>query len=124
MIKNISRITIYVNNQEEAETFWVEKMGFNVVLEQPMGDSRWLEVAPEHAETRFVLYDKQLMKKMNPDVNTAHPSLILSSSHLEQTHKMLKEKGVNIRDIQRLPYGMMCTFFDQDNNPYMLREDK
>ena len=30
MINKIFKITIYVNNQEEAKKFWVDKMGFEV----------------------------------------------------------------------------------------------
>lgn len=37
MINNIGKITLYVNNQEEAKEFWTKKMKFVVKLEQPMG---------------------------------------------------------------------------------------
>lgn len=124
MITSLSRITIYVENQEEAKTFWVQKMGFKVMLEQAMGESSWLEVGLPQGGTRLVLYDKGLMKKQNPKVNTGHPSLIFSTLHIETTQKSLKEKGVEIKDVMKLPYGSMCTFHDQDGNVYMLREDK
>lgn len=45
MIDSIGKITLYVNNQNEARDFWTEKMGFIVRLEQQMGaDQKWLEV--------------------------------------------------------------------------------
>ena len=37
MIDSIGKITLYVNNQNEARDFWTEKMGFIVRLEQQMG---------------------------------------------------------------------------------------
>lgn len=47
MIKKIGKITIYVNNQEEAKAFWTEKLNFVIKLEQPMGPNMtWLEVGP------------------------------------------------------------------------------
>ena len=47
MIDSIGKITLYVNNQNEARDFWTEKMGFIVRLEQQMGaDQKWLEVEP------------------------------------------------------------------------------
>ena len=60
MIDSIGKITLYVNNQNEARDFWTEKMGFIVRLEQQMGaDQKWLEVGPEYGGgTSFVLYDK------------------------------------------------------------------
>ena len=30
MINAISKVTLYVNNQEEAKAFWTEKVGFEV----------------------------------------------------------------------------------------------
>ena len=49
MIDSIGKITLYVNNQNEARDFWTEKMGFIVRLEQQMGaDQKWLEVGPEY----------------------------------------------------------------------------
>ena len=32
MVNKIGKITIYVNNQDEAKKFWIEKMGFVVKL--------------------------------------------------------------------------------------------
>ena len=124
MITSISRITIYVENQQEAEHFWVDTMGFVKVYEQPMKDSKWLEVAPRKEGTRFVLYEKALMKKQNPHADMSHPSLILSTLHLDQTHTTLKQRGVDIDDVMHMPYGSMCTFKDPDGNVYLLREDK
>lgn len=37
MINKIGKITLYVNNQEEAKSFWIEKLGFVVKFEQAMG---------------------------------------------------------------------------------------
>jgi len=124
MITNISRITLFVNDQQEAKRFWVEKMGFHVVEERAMEGVKWLEVAPPNSQISFLLYDKGLMKKQNPQAITTHPSLILSTLHLGNTRKMLKERDVDIEEIITMPYGTMCTFYDPEGNAYMLREDK
>lgn len=125
MIKTISKITIYVSDVQAAKKFWVEKMGFVVRLEQPMGsDMVWLEVAPSmEAETTFVLYARSLMESQNKEVSTTHPSIILSCENLKELHGKLKGQGVDISDVQVLPYGSMCNFYDQDKQNYMVRED-
>ena len=47
MINKIGKITIYVNNQDEAIDFWTKKAGFIVKFEQAMGPNmKWVEVAP------------------------------------------------------------------------------
>lgn len=125
MINKIGKITLYVNNQEEAKKFWTEKVGFIVKHEFPMGPSaKWLEVGPSENEfTTFVLYEKDMMEKQNPKANLGHPSIILSTDNIEKAHEELKERGVKVTEVMKLPYGSMFTFHDQDDNPYMLRED-
>ena len=116
MITNISRITLFVDDQQQAKDFWVKKMGFHVVEEQKLERGKWLEVAPPNSSVRFVLYDKELMKQQNPQAITTHPSLILSTLHLGNTRKILKERDVDIEEIITMPYGSMCTFYDPDGN--------
>ena len=117
---------MYVNNQQEAKEFWTEKLNFIVKFEAIMGpDMKWLEVGPDtEAFTTFVLYDKKQMKKQNPKTSVEHPSIILSTNDLEHAHKAMKEKGVKVGDINKMGYGSMFSFEDQDGNSYLLREDK
>lgn len=125
MINSIAKITLYVENQDEAKRFWTEKMGFQVRLEQQMGpDMKWLEVGPDQESTAvFVLYERKLMEAQNGEVNTGHPSVILSASDLKGTHERLVNNGVRVEDIVKMPYGSMFTFYDMDGNRFLLRED-
>ncbi|MDU4890169.1 MAG: VOC family protein [Clostridium sp.] len=126
MINKIGKITLYVNNQEEAKEFWTNKMGFVVKLEQPMGPNmKWLEVGPSAEEfTSFVLYEKQLMKSQNPEANVSHPNIILSTSDIQSTYDEMKAKDIKVEELMIMPYGKMFVFKDQDNNDYLVREDK
>lgn len=125
MINKIGKITIYVNNQDEAKKFWTEKLGFVVKVEQPMGPNmKWIEIAPSESEfTTFILYDKKLMESQE-GVSTSHPSILLSSTDVESSYEKMKEKGIDIGDMINMPYGKMFSFKDQDGNEYLLREDK
>ena len=38
--------------------------------------------------------------------------------------KFKKAKGIEVTDIVTMPYARLFTFKDQDNNEYLLREDK
>lgn len=125
MIQRISKITIYVNNQQEAKKFWTEKIGFKVILEQPMGpNATWIEVGTDTLETTFILYEKRLMLQQKPNANVGHPSIILSTNDISKTYQSMEEKGVKVDKILEMPYGKMYTFYDPDGNPYLLREDK
>ena len=126
MINKIGKITIYVNNQEEAKEFWTKKMNFVVKLEQPMGPNmKWLEVGPsEDSFTTFVIYEKNLMLAQNPQANVGHPNIILSTDDIESTYNEMKTNEVEVGEIMKMPYGSMFKFKDMDGNKYLVREDK
>ena len=126
MINKIFKITIYVNNQEEATKFWVDKMGFKVRREDNMmAEHKWLEVSPKDGDsTTFVLYDKNLMKSQNPSINVGHPSVMLYTKDIEKSYSDMKSIGIVVGEIMNYPYGKMYNFFDNDGNTYLLYSDK
>lgn len=125
MIANISKITLYVNNQEQAERFWIDKMGFDLKLKVPMGkEHQWIEVAPKSAQTTLVLYDKALMKKQGKENNIQQPSIIFSTTDLMKTYWNLTDKGVKVGKVMEYPHGKMFIFQDQDQNDYLIKEEK
>ena len=125
MINKIGKITIYVQDQKQAKDFWVNKLGFVVKGEFPMGPSAtWLEVGPSEDEfTTLVIYDKALMEKQNPSA-VAHPSILFSTSDVESAYEQMKQNGVEVDDLLKMPFGTMFNFKDQDGNTYLLKEDK
>ncbi|MBS5936843.1 VOC family protein [Clostridium sartagoforme] len=125
MIRKIGKITLYVSDQESAKRFWTEKLNFVVKFEQAMGPNmKWIEVGPSEDEfTTFVLYNKEMMKKQNPSTNVEHPSIILSTDNIDKTYEEIKNKGVKVGEIMKMPYGSMFNFFDEDGNQYLVRED-
>ena len=126
MINKIFKITIYVDNQEEAKKFWVDKMGFEVKREENMmGEHKWLEVSPKDDDsTTFVLYDKNLMKSQNSSINVGHPSVMLYTKDIEKSYSDMKSIGIVVGEIMNYPYGKMYNFFDNDGNTYLLYSDK
>ncbi|MBX9974658.1 VOC family protein [Cytobacillus firmus] len=125
MINKIGKITVYVEDQEQAKDFWLNKMGFVLKLEQPMGpNASWIEVGPSDDEfTTLVLYSKAAMEQQNPSA-VAHPSILFSTADIEAAYEQMKQNGVEVEDMLKMPFGTMFTFKDQDGNNYLLREDK
>lgn len=114
MINKIAKITIYVNDQEEAKLFWTQKMNFIIKLEQQMGHNmKWLEVGPSRNEfTSFILYDKKVMLSQNNGANVCHPNVILSTDNIETTYEEIKSNGVSVGEMMVMPYGKMFKFED------------
>ncbi|MEH7355640.1 VOC family protein [Neobacillus drentensis] len=125
MINKIGKITVYVQDQEEAKDFWLNKVGFVLKVEQPMGpDASWIEVGPSEDEfTTIVLYSKSAMEQHQPS-KVAHPSILFSTTDIESAYEKMKQNGVEVEEMLRLPFGTMFSFKDQDGNDYLLREDK
>lgn len=125
MINKIGKITLYVQDQQQAKDFWLNKMGFVLKFEQQMGPNMaWIEVGPSEDEfTTLVLYSKAAMEQHKPS-KVAHPSILFSTTDIESAYAKMKENGVKVDEMQRMPFGTMFTFYDQDGNDYILREDK
>src|SRR5947208_1046748 len=56
MIDAVATICIFVTDQERAKAFYTEKLGFEWRQDAPMGESRWIAVAPPGARTEVILY--------------------------------------------------------------------
>ena len=125
MINKIGKITLYVQDQEQAKDFWLNKVGFVLKFEQPMGPNMsWIEVGPSEDEfTTLVLYSKSAMEQQQPS-KVAHPSILFSTTDVESAYEKMKQNEVEVGDMLRMPFGTMFSFKDQDGNEYLLREDK
>ncbi|MGL5348209.1 MAG: VOC family protein [Peptostreptococcaceae bacterium] len=125
MINKIAKVTIYVNDQDEALKFWTEKLNFVTKIDATEGPLRWIEIAPKESEwVTIVLYDRKLMEKECPAVDTEYKKVILSTEDLEAAYNEMKAKGIEVTDIVQMEYAKLFTFKDQDGNEYLLREDK
>lgn len=125
MINKIGKVTVYVQDQEQAKDFWLNKMGFVLKMEEPMGPyTKWIEVGPSEDEfTTLVLYSKSAMEQQKPSA-VSHPSVLFSTTNIESAYEKMKQNGVEVDDMLRMPFGTMFSFKDQDGNDYLLREDK
>src|SRR5260370_7603198 len=56
MFTKIGTISVGVSDQDKALDFYVNKLGFEKIDDQPMSETeRWLEVAPPGAQTHIIL---------------------------------------------------------------------
>ncbi|QDS38247.1 VOC family protein [Brevibacillus brevis] len=125
MISKVGQIMLYVNNQDQAVSFWTEKLGFRVVSEEKNGEMRWIEIAPaQGAETSIVLHNKELVAKMSPGMNLGTPSLLLFSENIEELRNNLMNKNVKVGDIVTMPSGRVFNFADDEENYFAVLEKK
>jgi len=118
MINKVGQIMLYVSNQDEAVNFWTEKVGFHVVAEEDNGEGmKWIELSPtKEAETSIILHNKELISKMEPELNLGTPSLLFFSDNLDELYNRLQNKDVTVGDIVDMPNGRVFNFSDNEGN--------
>ncbi|WP_391204739.1 VOC family protein [Psychrobacillus sp. L4] len=126
MINKVGQIMLYVNNQEETVKFWTEKAGFSVISDEDNGQGmRWIEIAPtSDAETSIVLHNKELIAKMQPELNLNTPSILFFSDNLDQLYKDFSEKQITVGELVTMPSGRVFNFADNEGNYFAIMEKK
>ncbi|MBT2579613.1 VOC family protein [Bacillus sp. ISL-8] len=126
MINNVGQIMLYVKNQDEVKEFWTEKVGFSVISEEDNGQGmRWIEIAPtKEAETSIILHNKELIAKMQPELNLGTPSLMFFSKEFDRLYSDLVNKNVTVGEIVNMPSGRIFNFVDSENNYFAVMEKK
>ncbi|MFT9820828.1 VOC family protein [Lysinibacillus sp. NPDC056185] len=126
MINKVGQIMLYVNNQNEAKEFWTEKVGFSVISEEDNGQGmKWIEIAPtKDSETSIILHNKELIAKMQPEMNLGTPSLMFFSEDIDKLYNDLLNKNVIVGEIVNMPSGRVFNFADNENNYFAVMEAK
>ncbi len=123
MIHQIGQVMLYVNDQDTIVKFWTEKVGFVVISEQEEAGMRWIEIAPtKEAQTSFVLHNKEMIAKMQPDLNLGTPSIMFYADKIEEMYQDFQAKGVKVGDLVMMPMGRVFNFADPENNYFALVE--
>ena len=124
---------IYVLNQESAYDFYVNKLGFKVHTDAPMGNARWLTVCPpEQPELEITLFPviegslftKETVKTMTELIKqgTFGPA-VLTCHNLPATYEELKAKGVVFKKPPTKEfYGFEALFMDDSGNWFSLSQ--
>ena len=124
MINKIGQVMLYVNNQDEAVNFWIEKVGFIVISDEDNGQGmRWIEIAPtKEAETSIILHNKRMISEMQPDMNLGTPSLMFFSKDLDKLHSTLSNKNITVGEIVTMSSGKVFNFADSEQNYFAVME--
>ncbi|MBP3041483.1 VOC family protein [Bacillaceae bacterium Marseille-Q3522] len=126
MINKVGQIMLYVNSQDDSVKFWTEKMGFSVISDVNNGQGmRWIEIAPtDDVETSIILHNKELIAKIEPELNLGTPSLMFFSENIDQLRNDLLNKNVTVGEIVNMPTGRVFNFADSEKNYFAVMEKK
>ena len=133
MITRMTVTNIHVIDQNSAYDFYVNKLGFKLIDDIPMGpDTRWLTVSPpEQLDLQLVLFPVKVSKMFPKEVAEALISLIkkgifgcgvLTCNDIYATYEELKAKGVEfIKPPAKEFYGTEALFKDDSGNYFSLQ---
>jgi catechol 2,3-dioxygenase-like lactoylglutathione lyase family enzyme len=134
-ISNVSLVTVYVTDQDEAKHWYIDKLGFVETSDITMGDNgfRWLAVAhPDHPELEVTLMlpgpplDDNLAEAIKRSLaNGTHGALGLKTENCQKAFEELTAKGVEfIQPPAERPYGTEAIIRDNSGNWLVLVEPK
>jgi catechol 2,3-dioxygenase-like lactoylglutathione lyase family enzyme len=134
MITNVSLVTVWVTDQDEAKAFYIDKLGFQEATDVTMGDGyRWLTVAhPDHPEVELTLMkpgppldDEDAASFRHMLEKGSLNAVGLSTDDCHKTYEELVAKGVTfIQEPADRPYGVEAIFRDNSGNWLVLVEQK
>ncbi len=134
MITKVTHICIYVLNQDSAYDFYVNKLGFKVNTDAPMGkDTRWLTVCPpEQPELEITLFlvaegdmfTKETVRTMIDLIKKGtFGAAVFTCNDLLATYEELKSKGVVFKKSPTKEfYGFEALFLDDSGNWFSLSQ--
>ncbi|WP_227997199.1 VOC family protein [Nocardia australiensis] len=134
-ISNVSLVTVYVNDQDAAKQWYIDKLGFVESSDITMGDNgfRWVSVVqPDHPELEVTLMipgpplDDNLADAIKRALaNGTHGALGLKTADCQKAFEDLTAKGVEfIQPPAERPYGTEAIIRDNSGNWLVLVEPK
>lgn len=119
MITSVASCILYVGDQDVARAFYVDILGFDVVMDADMGEgSRWLEVKPSGAQTSVVLALAEPFGKRPGD----GAFLTFACDDVETTVSQLRDRGATTSEVSREPWGTFATVDAPDGHKLQFNE--
>jgi predicted enzyme related to lactoylglutathione lyase len=111
-------VAIPVSDVDRAKSFYVEKVGFNADHDHTVSDEiRFVQLTPPGSGCSIAL---------GHGVTDAPPGSVrgmqLVVSDIEEAHATLAGRGVDVSDIQDLPWGSFVFFADPDGNRWAVQQ--
>jgi catechol 2,3-dioxygenase-like lactoylglutathione lyase family enzyme len=126
MIRDVPLTGIFVNDLEAALDFYTNKLGLELIQNEPYGESgaRWITVSPAEMRIRIVLKkaEKEHEKAMLGRSDGA-PILTLGTDDIHTAYERLRERGVRfLGEPYRYPWGIGALLLDPDGSPILLQQ--
>ncbi|GAA3824098.1 VOC family protein [Sphaerisporangium flaviroseum] len=118
-LRSISIVSIPVSDQDRAAEFYEHKLGFTLVADNPMGDQRWVQLAPPGGGATITLVT--WFPAMPPG---GVRGLVIECDEVAETLERFRAQGVTVHQdgVEKAPWGTFFTFEDPDGNGWVAQE--
>ncbi len=124
MIDAVATVCIFVTDQDKAKAFYTNVLGFELRQDSPMGESRWIAVAPKGARTEVILYKMDQNWEHYRSVMGKSQAITFNVTDIAGLRDDLKAKGVRItQEPDPQPWGTYMMILDQDDNALLMVEE-
>lgn len=114
----IELIPIPVTDVDRAKAFYVDKVGFHADYDEKVSDEmRFVQLTPPGSACSIVLGVG--MTTMKPGSVSAYQMVVADA---QKAHDELKERGVEVSDVQVMGWGSFVYFKDPDGNQWALQQ--
>lgn len=136
MIQRLSHVSIFVLDQQEAKDFYVNKLGFSVHTEAPMGpDFTWLTVSPPGQPDLEIalmpckagmMWDEETAETVRNLVKNGKLGAgVFATADCQKTYDELVEKGVTFKQPPTEQfYGIEAILQDNSGNWFSMTQAK
>jgi len=129
MKKHIGAISLLVRDYDEALSFYVDKLGFQIIEDTDMGEGkRWILVAPQaSAETCILLAKATSPEQFSRvgDQTGGRVFLFLHTDSFQRDYEAMRLKGVRfLEEPRHESYGTVVVYEDLYGNKWDLLEMK
>jgi predicted enzyme related to lactoylglutathione lyase len=118
VIFRLELVTIPVSDVDRAKAFYVEQAGFSIEQDRQVDEThRFVELMPPGSPCSIALTAGY--------VDSAPGSLKgvqVNVDDADAAHAFLRDRGVEVTEIQTFPWGRFCFFSDPDGNTWSVHE--
>lgn len=123
VITKVHTVTLYVSDQDKARDFYVEHLGMRVRRDEDMGPmGRWLEIAPEGAQTAFMLANASAFGRQ--DRVGASADLVLHTDDVAGLHQRLAAAQVAVTQPETKEWGTFIKVTDPDGLEFVVSQPR
>ena len=118
MIKAVKFVSIPVRDQDQAVSFYTEKLGFQILTDQPFDNQqRWIELRIPGSETKVVLFTPP----GHEDRIGSFCNVTFMTDDLDRTYQELTDRGVVFTaPPTKQAWGQFAKLQDADGNQFVL----